>query len=138
MDRITVKNNLFFQPGQTGPKFKFFFLKKPVLTPYKPSQALRSEAMDQTIPRNEKTVPFGPVFKAEKIGKIRRKHNSNFYYSLDSFKSSLRCVQQSIGHHYRVCPFTCRPAGALYLVRYAFYTPVAPLGLLFCCTNIFL
>ena len=76
MDRITVKNNLFFQPGQTVPKLKFFFMKKPVLTPYKPSQALRSEAIDQTIPRNEKTVPFGTVFKAEKSEKLAEKHNN--------------------------------------------------------------
>ena len=45
-------------------------MKKPVLTPYKPCQELRLEAMDQKIPRILKNIPFGIFFKAENSEKL--------------------------------------------------------------------
>ena len=58
-------------------KIKFFLMKKPILTPYKPSRTLRSEAIDQSIPRNEKSIPFGIVFKAENSEKLQEKQSEN-------------------------------------------------------------
>ena len=73
---LQSKNNTFFHHGQTIPKFKIFFWKKHILTPYKSSQALRLEAMDQNIPRSLKSIPFGILFKAENSEKLEEKHNN--------------------------------------------------------------
>ena len=75
--QLQPKSNLFFPALKSIPKLKFFSLKKPVLIPYKPSRALRSEAIDQSIPRNEKSIPFGIVFKAENSEKLQEKQSEN-------------------------------------------------------------
>ncbi len=70
INEIVVKKLQFSQNIQNVPKLKFFLMKKPILTTYKPIQKQRLEAMYQNVPLNEINVPYGTLFYQDNSVKL--------------------------------------------------------------------